>query len=65
MYIIHTTYLCILNFINNEDEQNELLEMCNDACLHFRNGKCNHITVYQKTIMIERLWEYPQPFFSN
>lgn len=41
-------YFYILKLIQNENEQNELLEMCGYACIHFRNGKRIHVTTYHK-----------------
>jgi hypothetical protein len=41
-------YFYTLKLIRNENEQNELLEMCGHACLNFRNGKRIHVTTYLK-----------------
>ncbi len=39
-------YFYILNFKQNENEQNELLEMCNHARIHLRNGKRFHVKTH-------------------
>jgi len=33
-------YFYTNKIIKNENEPTQLLEMCNNACISFRNGKC-------------------------
>ena len=33
-------YIYIHKIYKNENEQAQLLEMCGDACIRLRNGKC-------------------------
>jgi len=33
-------YFYTYKIIKNENEQTQLLEVCSNACFHFRDGKC-------------------------